>query len=114
MKQPMRYEITVPTYYRGENAMLEIERMCNRLGATYRIITDNEIGNATMSNVLWCDPGNHAFKAGQPGSQSFQGTTRDEEGNPIRIEMDACSEHSFQSQANSETVKEIGKVHDSD
>lgn len=59
-----------------------------------------------MSGVAWCDPGNHAFKAGEPGSQSFSGTTRDEEGNPVRIEMDACAKHSFQSQT-AQTTKVI-------
>jgi len=48
-----------------------------------------------MSNVLWCDPGSHAFKAGEPGSQSFVGTTVDVDGNSVSQKMDACAEHSF-------------------
>jgi hypothetical protein len=65
-----------------------------------------------MSGVAWCDPGSHAFKAGEPGSQSFQGTTRDDEGNPIRIDMDACKEHSFQPQKQ-ETTQAIATGRDS-
>lgn len=57
-----------------------------------------------MSNVLWCDPGNHAFKRGEPGSQSFNGTFIDENGITQAQNMDACSEHSF-----GPKTKEIGK-----
>lgn len=53
----------------------------------------------TMSSAAWCDPGNHAFKAGEPGSQRFTGTSIDENGIPVRMEMDACKTHSFQPQA---------------
>lgn len=48
-----------------------------------------------MSNVLWCDPGDHPFKAGMPGSQRFNGTTIGEEGEVINALMDACPDHSF-------------------
>jgi len=51
-----------------------------------------------MSNVKWCDPGEHAFKAGVPGSQSFSGTSVDESGNIVQMSMDACPDHSFQPQ----------------
>lgn len=51
----------------------------------------------SMSSVKWCDPGNHAFKAGVPGSQSFRGTTTDENGLPVTMEMDACPNHAFNS-----------------
>lgn len=61
----------------------------------------------TMSGAAWCDPGNHAFKAGEPGSQSFQGTSMDDDGNPIRMEMDACAEHSFRAQTNTQAPTAI-------
>lgn len=76
-----------------------------------QFINRNEV--RVMSGVAWCDPGSHAFKAGEPGSQSFQGTTRDEEGNPIRIEMDACSLHSFLP-PNKEAIPTIEARRDSD
>ena len=50
----------------------------------------------TMSSAAWCDPGSHAFKAGEAGSQSFTGTSIGDDGTPQRMEMDACAEHSFQ------------------
>ena len=65
-------------------------------------INREEVG--TMSSAAWCDPGNHAFQAGEPGSQRFSGTSIDAEGNPVRMEMDACKEHSFQSQAKAVTT----------
>lgn len=48
-----------------------------------------------MSAVLWCDNGGHAFKAGTPGSQSGSFTERDEEGNAVSVQYDACPEHPF-------------------
>lgn len=60
-------------------------------------LNKEEVG--TMSSAAWCDPGNHAFKAGEPGSQRFTGTSIDDDGNPVRMEMDACKAHSFQSPA---------------
>lgn len=46
-----------------------------------------------MSKVAWCDQGDHAFKAGEPGSLSFTGTGFDENGTPVRQEMDSCAKH---------------------
>jgi hypothetical protein len=46
-----------------------------------------------MSSVVWCDPGNHAFKAGTRGSQSMTGTEYDDNGNPAQVRMDICPEH---------------------
>lgn len=60
-------------------------------------LNKEEIG--TMSSAAWCDPGDHAFKAGEAGSQRFSGSTIDDDGTPVRLEMDACKEHSFQSMA---------------
>jgi hypothetical protein len=50
-----------------------------------------------MSNVLWCDPGNHVFKKGEPGSQSFNGTFVDDDGITQAQIMDVCSQHAFKS-----------------
>jgi hypothetical protein len=47
----------------------------------------------SMSNVLWCDPGDHAFKAGSPGALHFQGTETDENGRTVSSEVDACAKH---------------------
>jgi hypothetical protein len=49
--------------------------------------------NASMSNVLWCDPGNHAFKAGAAGSIHFQGSQIDDDGKTVTVDTDACAEH---------------------
>lgn len=45
-----------------------------------------------MSRVSWCDYGDHAFRAGQDGSASFEGTEY-ENGIPRQTTMDACPEH---------------------
>ncbi len=52
----------------------------------------NRIGQ-DMSRVLWCDPGNHAFKAGSPGSVNFQGSQTEENGAVTTTDVDACAEH---------------------
>lgn len=57
----------------------------------------------SMSQVLWCDNGGHAFKAGAPGSQSFTGTEVDEEGNVKTVKMDVCATHTFQAMAETTT-----------
>lgn len=48
-----------------------------------------------VSAVKWCDKGNHAFKAGEPGSQSFTGTNRNDDGSEETVHLDMCAEHSF-------------------
>lgn len=52
-----------------------------------------------MSEVKWCDPGDHAFKAGTKGAQSMSMTVQeeDEKGNPVPklVAFDACPEHGF-------------------
>lgn len=53
--------------------------------------TNRKDGN--MSSVLWCDPGNHAFKAGSPGAIHLNGTQQDENGIQVSIDTDACGEH---------------------
>lgn len=61
----------------------------------------NRVG-ADMSNVAWCDYGNHAFKKGEEGSSSFQGTEV-VDGITTTVNMDACTDHNplnIQRQAN--------------
>jgi hypothetical protein len=52
----------------------------------------NRIGD-DMSNVSWCDYGDHAFKRGAEGSASFSGTEYDSAGRPVDTKMDTCSDH---------------------
>jgi hypothetical protein len=47
-----------------------------------------------MSNVAWCDPGDHAFKAGSPGSVDYTASIREDNGNKVTQTMDACGDHS--------------------
>lgn len=46
-----------------------------------------------MSNVLWCDPGNHPFKEGAKGSIHFTGASVDDNGNHVTADVDACGDH---------------------
>lgn len=46
-----------------------------------------------MSTVLWCDKGDHAFKAGVPGALHFTGTQTDEDGRQVDMTQDICPEH---------------------
>jgi hypothetical protein len=47
---------------------------------------------ADMSQVSWCDPGNHAFKAGIDGSASFEGVNY-VDGKPVNARQDVCPKH---------------------
>jgi len=57
----------------------------------HRNYTNRSDGN--MSTVLWCDPGNHAFKTGAAGSVHFKGSEVDNDGNETNTSIDACHEH---------------------
>jgi hypothetical protein len=57
----------------------------------HKTFTNRSDGN--MSSVLWCDPGNHAFKAGSPGSVHFQGTQVNGDGADESVNTDACAVH---------------------
>lgn len=48
-----------------------------------------------MSSVKWCDPGNHAFKAGIKGAQNFQGIEYGDDGAQHVVSQDACPEHAY-------------------
>ncbi len=60
----------------------------NNFHATF---TNRKDGN--MSSVLWCDPGDHAFKSNAPGSVHFEGEERDENGTLVSTSIDACVLH---------------------
>src|ERR1700750_575566 len=47
--------------------------------------------DGNMSSVVWCDYGNHAFKANAPGSAHFNGTEVGENGLTETVSMDACA-----------------------
>jgi hypothetical protein len=49
--------------------------------------------DGTMSSVTWCDPGNHAFKTGEPGSAHWEANTVGEDGAHTNGSMDACGKH---------------------
>lgn len=71
--------------------------------------TDVEKG-IQVSNVKWCDFGDHAFKANTPGALSFTGQQNDENGLPQTVQMDVCGIHSgkvLPSQQEASTVREI-------
>lgn len=55
--------------------------------------TFTNLRSEDMSRVSWCDYGDHAFKSGESGSASFEGTEYDSNGVPISKTMDACSSH---------------------
>ena len=50
-----------------------------------------------MGVALWCDPGDHAFKGGTSGSQSFTGTKVNDEGREESVQINVCAEHAFNS-----------------
>lgn len=73
--------------------------ICNQcLAVVQRVSADDhtrwheEQRRMTVSTVLWCDSGNHAFKAGRPGSQSVQGSEINEEGISVSVQQDVCPE----------------------
>lgn len=61
-----------------------------------------------MSLVAWCDPGSHAFKAGEPGSIAMDGTGYDKEGRAQSQRMDMCARHNPQNIE--QEVKSYGQI----
>lgn len=51
-----------------------------------------------MSQVLWCDRGDHAFPASQPGSQSGNVSEVGDDGVAIQKRIDICAEHTDKGQ----------------
>lgn len=51
----------------------------------------NERSN--MSNAQWCDPGNHAYKAGEPGSIAFNAQQYGEDNVLTNVQQHACRDH---------------------
>jgi len=87
------------TFYVEPSEVEQHERMYHR--------TTME-GTRTMSAVLWCDPGDHAFKANVPGAQSATMTVRNEEGVPEQQQFDACPEHAFRPTAKPSVSPQLG------
>ncbi len=54
--------------------------------------TFSNLRGENVSNVAWCDYGDHAFKKGEEGSASFEGTEWID-GKPVNNTMDACGKH---------------------
>lgn len=65
----------------------------NRLQHDNFHLTFSNRRDQTLSKVSWCDYGNHAFKASEPGSSTFQGSQVDEKGMTQTVDMDACRDH---------------------
>lgn len=63
--------------------------------------------DGNMSNVLWCDPGNHAFKSGARGSLHWSGTQVGEDGRHQTVDMDACVDHNPMRAEPEHIVKEL-------
>lgn len=53
------------------------------------------VGGFAVSAVKWCDVGDHAFKAGAPGSQTLQATQTNDDGVTETNTVDVCAEHNF-------------------
>lgn len=65
--------------------------------------TSINLNTGEIMRVDWCDVKGHAFKAGEPGSQSFTGTVIGEDGTPTQQQMSACADHSFSTQTEAST-----------
>lgn len=64
-----------------------------------------------VSAVKWCDAGGHAFKAGEPGSQSLDVTQRDDAGKEERVTMDMCSKHAFPTGNTDPTMRAVERAY---
>jgi hypothetical protein len=65
-----------------------------------------------VSAVKWCDVGNHAFKANQPGAQSLDVTERDNDGHENRVVMDICAEHAFSTGPRPDKMREVEQAYE--
>lgn len=50
---------------------------------------------SVMSKVNWCDIGDHAFRANEPGSQTMTVQHTDDDGRTVTEAMDVCGMHSM-------------------
>jgi hypothetical protein len=68
-----------------------VERKYQRAHENFHVTFGHkkEVG---MSKVSWCDTGEHAFKAGENGSASFEGVQY-EDGRPVNRQQDVCAKH---------------------
>lgn len=44
-----------------------------------------------VSSAAWCDAGNHAFRANEPGSESMAGSQFQKDGTRKVVELDICA-----------------------
>jgi len=65
-----------------------------------------------VSAVKWCDAGNHAFKANSPGSQSVDVVQRDESGDEVRVVMDMCADHAFNTGPRPDRLREVEQAYE--
>lgn len=64
-----------------------------------------------VSNVSWCDTGNHAFRTGSPGSVHWQGEEVGDDGSTTCADMDACGDHNpFRAKPKS-IMKELNEMY---
>lgn len=93
------------TYIQGEAVRARMCSLCNALVQNteetryaHEMFHEHWIPKAevnAMSDVKWCDPGDHAFKAGCPGSQSMTGSEVDADGIARQVNMHACAQHAY-------------------
>ena len=97
---------------------LEICRACGvTVVGISEIILHNEFHDryilrevaTAMGSAAWCDNGNHAFKAGTPGSQSGEFNQTDDDGRTVSVRFDSCPDHAFQPNGPRPTVPEISQ-----
>lgn len=70
-----------------------------------------------VSTVVWCDLGDHAFKADSPGSQSLNVVQRGDDGEEKRVMMDMCAKHAFPTASpvtNNPTMRAVESAYNSE
>jgi hypothetical protein len=106
---------------KGKESALYVHGTCTNCGATVesRDKTQHNNWHATfihrsevkdgliMSQVAWCDPGDHAFKKNSPGAQSLDIMQRDDEGEAERVTLDICGAHAFPTGTNNPTMRAV-------
>lgn len=63
------------------------------------------VNGVAVGAVKWCDVGNHAFKANEPGAQSLNVSQTNSDGGTETVVMDICGSHAFNT--GSDTMKRV-------